>query len=70
MGIRKEEQLHIRCSKKWLNKLDHLVKLEGGTRTSYIKHLVEERYDLEQEISGVIARSMEEASKNGKSGED
>lgn len=70
MGIRKEEQLHIRCSKKWLNKLDHLVKLEGGTRTSYIKHLVEERYDLDQELGAVIARSMEEASKNGKSGED
>lgn len=62
--MNRETQLHIRCEKSWLNKLDNLVKLEnGGTRTNYIKRLIEERYSFNEEIGEIIARSMQEGGK-------
>lgn len=70
MATRKVEQLHIRVSADWLKKLDYLVKLEGGTRTSYIKRMIEERYALDSEIGDIIARSMQEEVENGKSGKN
>lgn len=61
MANKKVNNLHIRVTSEWLNKLDYLIKQDGATsRSGYIIQLIETRYAIDQEIGEALMGTLSE----------
>ena len=61
MANKKVNNLHIRVTSEWLNKLDYLIKQDGAvSRSGYIINLIETRYAIDQEIGEALMGTLSE----------
>ena len=59
--MRKNNNLHIRVTGEWLQKLDYLCQQNGFTsRSAYIKTMVEANYAVDKELGDKLLRAMME----------
>lgn len=66
----KTNNLHIRVTTEWLQKLDYLCKQNGFTsRSAYIKTMVEANYAVDKELGDKLLKAMIEEAKEGDNNE-
>ena len=66
MALRKNENLHIRVTGEWLQKLDYLWRANGFTsRSEYIKTMVEANYAVDKELGDKLFSGLVEEAKEG-----